>query len=158
MTVENSAIVCDTHYAINYPTSANGSELILKDCNVTGYACINMYGSNNTIKADGCKFTRINVNMRAGDNDFAAFTVNSPGINNIFEINNSSVYIESKQDAAQFLLFFFKAGNKFKGGNNIIKGVHTNTADYDLGPYLITEMNAEDFAEWDEETIVIDWE
>ena len=157
VTVKNSAIVCDTHYAINYPTSANGSELVLNECNVTGWACINMYGSNNTIKAEGCKFTSINVNKREGSNDFAAFTVNDPGINNTFEINHSSVYIESKQDAAQFLLFFFKAGNKFKGSNNLIKGVHTNTSDYDLGPYYITEMNAEDFAEWDEETIVIDW-
>ena len=157
VTVENSAIVCDTHYAINYPTSANGSELVLNECNVTGWACINMYGSNNTIKAEGCKFTSINVNKRKGSNDFAAFTVNDPGINNTFEINHSSVYIESKQDAAQFLLFYFKAGNKFKGGNNFINGVHTNTSDYDLGPYYITEMNAEDFAEWDKETIVLDW-
>ena len=125
VTVEDSEVRCDTHYAFNYPGSASGTELTVKNCNVIGYGCVNVWGSNNNLSFENCNFTSINVNS-GSSNAFAAFMIaTDAAVNNTFSFADCSMYVEAKGDQPQWLIYLDGTGNVFNGSNTKVKGVHT---------------------------------
>ncbi len=154
VSVENSTVKCESHYAFNYPGSADGTELVIKNCDVIGWAVINMWGKNNTISAEKCKFTSINVNSGKSNSFSAINYASSSASNNTLAITHSSFYVEAKGDQYQWLMIVQGTGNKFIGNNIGVKGVRTllpaDSAIYDGG----TDT---DWSEFDYNTILFDW-
>lgn len=157
VTVENSEIRCDTHYAINYPSSGNGTELVVKNSDIIGWACVNIWGANNNLSFENCKFTSINVNSGTS-NAFAAINLASDQttLNNSFTFDDCSMYVEAKGNQPQWLIYLRGLGNVFKGSNNSVKGVHTLSANPIVGSNAcINAENGYDLSELD--FVSFDW-
>ena len=127
VTVKNSKISAPDYYAFNFISSADNENVTIIDCDVEGWACINMWGKNNNISAEGCKFTSINKNS-GESNAFSAIMMNENVENNIMNFKNSSFYVEAKGDQPQWFLYLMGSGNTFNFENVFVKGVHTNWA------------------------------
>ena len=153
VSVENSTVKCESHYAFNYPGSADGTELVIKNCDVIGWGVINIWGKNNTISAEDCKFTSINVNSGL-TNAFQAITIaQDAAINNSISVKNSSFYIEAKGDQFQRFLKIAGTGNAFTFENVHVTGVRT------LTPYLVGATSAAtgNYTLEFDDNCVIDW-
>ncbi len=153
VSVENSTVKCESHYAFNYPGSADGTELVIKNCDVIGWGVINIWGKNNTISAEDCKFTSINVNSGL-TNAFQAITIaQDAAINNSISVKNSSFYIEAKGDQFQRFLMIAGTGNAFTFENVHVTGVRT------LTPYLVgvTSAASGNYTLEFDDNCVIDW-
>ena len=135
VTVENSEIRCDTHYAINYPSSADGTELTLTNCNIIGWAIVNIWGDNNTITIENCNMSSINSATYNADgwNNFAAVVTNADADNNTFNITNSKLNVKSTTGNKQYLMLLGGHNNVYNGANINIVGESTNTNGYILG-------------------------
>ena len=153
VSVENSTVKCESHYAFNYPGTADGTELVIKNCDVIGWGVINIWGKNNTISAEDCKFTSINVNS-GRTNAFQAITIaQDAAINNSISVKNSSFYIEAKGDQFQRFLLIAGTGNAFTFENVHVTGVRT------LTPYLVGATSAAtgNYTLEFDDNCVIDW-
>lgn len=135
VTVENSEVRCDSHYAFNYPGSADGTELTVKNCNIFGWAIVNIWGDNNTITIDNCNMSSINSAQynAEGWNNFAAVVTNDDADNNTFNITNSKLNVKSTTGNKQYLMLLGGHNNVYNGANINIVGENTNTNGYMLG-------------------------
>ena len=154
VTVKRSKISAPTYYALNFIGSADNETVTLTDCDIEGWAVINMWGKNCNITADGCKFTSINK-YSGNSNAFSAINYSDENVsNNTLAITHSTIYVEAKGDQPQWLMIVRGTGNKFIGNNIGVKGVRTllpaDSAIYDGG----TDT---DWSEFDYNTILFDW-
>lgn len=133
VTVENSSIICETHYPINYPGSANGTELIVKNSTITGWCIFNMWGDNNTVTIQDSKLFSVNYTKNPNTNAFAAFVTCADADNNTFNINDCTLNLSSLYTTPQYLMLLGGHDNVYNGENIIIKGENTNTNGYLLG-------------------------
>ena len=125
VTVKGSKISAPDYYALNFINSADNENVTLTDCDIFGWAIINMWGKNNTINFEGCKCTSINVNS-GETNAFSALNIAADNaVNNNMTFKNTSFYVEAKGDQPQWFLYLMGSGNVFNFENVFVKGVHT---------------------------------
>lgn len=129
VTVKGSKISAPTYYALNFIGSAENENVTLTNCDIFGWAIINMWGKNNTINLEGCKCTSINKNS-GNTNAFSAIMMaTDDAVNNNMTFKNTSFYVEAEGDQPQWFLYLRGSGNVFNFENVFVKGVHTNWAD-----------------------------
>ena len=123
--VKNSKISAPTYYALNFISSANNENVTLNNCEIEGWAIVNMWGKNCVINAENCKCISINVNS-GSSNAFSAIMLNESAENNTINFkNNSSFYIEAKGNQPQWLLYLDGSGNTTNFEKVNVKGVNT---------------------------------
>ena len=127
VTVKGSKISAPTYYALNFISSADNENVTLTNCDIFGWAIINMWGKNNNINLEGCKCTSINM-YSGNSNAFSAIMMNDGADGNSMTFKNTSFYVEAKGDQPQWFLYLTGSGNVFNFENVFVKGVHTNWA------------------------------
>jgi hypothetical protein len=124
VTVKGSKISAPDYYALNFISSADNENVTLTNCDIFGWAIINMWGKNNTISFEGCKCTSINK-YSGVSNAFSAIMMNDGADSNSMTFKNTSFYVEAKGDQPQWFLYLMGSGNVFNFENVFVKGVHT---------------------------------
>ena len=122
--VKGSKISATDYYALNFISSADNENVTLTNCDIYGWAIVNMWGKNCTINAEGCKCVSINKNSGT-TNAFSAIMYNEPSENNTLNFKNSSFYVEAKGDQKQWLLYLDGTGNGTSFEKVNVKGVRT---------------------------------
>ena len=134
VTVKGSKISAPDYYALNFIGSADNENVTLTNCDIFGWAIINMWGKNNTINFEGCKCTSINK-YSGESNAFSALNIAADdAVNNNMTFKNTSFYVEAKGDQPQWFLYLMGTGNVFNFENVFVKGVHTNWASPVVAP------------------------
>ena len=132
VTIEASEITT-TYYAINLVTNAANNNISISDCNINGWAILNVWGDSNTFTIDNCKMNSYNFTTNPTTNAFAALVTNADADNNTFNINNSNIDVSSKATSPQYLMLLGGHDNVYNGANIEIIGKNTNTNGYILG-------------------------
>jgi hypothetical protein len=119
------------HYAVNIPTSQNVT-INLTDASVaSGWAALNLWGSNNTINATNCTLKGSNDKTYNADgwNDFATIAFNNNNVNNTVNLVGTHVIAESTTGNKQFIIRMYTGGNTISVDNacTISKGIGNTT-------------------------------
>lgn len=115
------------HYAVNIPTSQNVT-INLSDASIaSGWAALNLWGSNNTINATNCTLRGTNdKNYNAdGWNDFATIAFNNNNVNCAVNLVGCDIIAEATTGNEQYVLRMYSGGNSISFDNacTISKGV-----------------------------------
>lgn len=119
------------HYAVNIPTSQNVT-INLTDASVaSGWAALNLWGSNNTINATNCTLKGSNDKTYNADgwNDFATIAFNNDNVNNTVNLVGTQVIAESTTGNKQYIIRMYTGGNTISVDNacTISKGSGNTT-------------------------------
>ena len=118
------------HYAINIPNDATNNALTINLSNASvasGWAALNIWGSNNTINATNCtlKGTNDKTYNAEGWNDFATIAFNNNNVNCAVNLVGCDIIAEATTGNEQYVLRMYSGGNSISFDNacTISKGV-----------------------------------